>query len=155
MVFTLLLTATVLLGFSSSLAAQGIGKITSQLEVRLLAPEEGGGPLLVQIKNTGNTARLICVRTTTYQIGSGGGGQASPHQCRSDANFVLVLRGESHFIRDFQSFPRLEQDSSVAIDVTAVIRPVARQQTNGDYEESARWKGVVRDARNAFREIAR
>jgi hypothetical protein len=109
--------------------------------------------ILLRIKNVGPAASLVCVRAISYRVGGGGRGEAMPHRCQVDANFVMVLPGESYFHRVGEVHDA-DSEADLAVDATVVLRPPAASGVNSDRQGMLRWEGNVRKARDGFRSLA-
>ena len=108
--------------------------------------------ILLRIRNVGSAARLVCVRAVSYRIGSGGRGNAMPHRCQTDANFVMVLPGESHFHRVAEAY-KADSEADLGVDATVVVRSPSSSAVNNEHQGVLRWEGKVQQARDGFRSL--
>lgn len=115
--------------------------------------QTGQEMLLLRIKNVGPTASLVCVRTSSYRIGSAGRGGAMPHGCQRDASFVVVLPGESYFYRLGES-STADSKAELLVDATVVLRPPIAVDKSSDRQVGLQWEGTMQQARDGSRLLA-
>ncbi len=150
-----MLSAIFLLLTSSSLtlnAHQVVNETPLESQVITLS-QTGHEVLLLRIKNVAPTASLVCVRTTSYRIGGAGRGGAMPHACRGDANFVVVLRGESYFYRLGES-STADSTAELLVDARIVLRPPIAADKSSDRQVALQWEGTMQQARDGSRLLA-
>lgn len=109
--------------------------------------------ILLRITNASPEASLVCVRAVSYQVGDGGRGEMMPHRCHVEANFVLVLPGESYFYRVAEA-DDTPSDAELVVDATVVVRPPSAFEATSERQHRLRWEGTVQRARDGFRALS-
>lgn len=132
------------------IACQIVASQQSTPELSVLVTEAANPEILLRIRNSSPTAKMLCVRSSSLQADGRGYGSSIPHGCQSRVNFAVVLPGESHVV------PAIDVSMQLSGKM-AVTAAVVVSELGGDFrmsqEHRIRWEGETEEARAAFRSI--
>jgi hypothetical protein len=120
------------------------------LKLQPIALRRGGSErLLLRIHNVSPAAVVLCIRGSTLRFNDSGAGQGTPHQCQSDANFDLLLAGESHFWQ-----APIVEGSALADNIAVSLVIVTDSPAGGTQQTvTLRWDGTAQQARRNAAEL--
>jgi hypothetical protein len=111
--------------------------------------------LLAGLKNNTRVARLVCIAGTSWTVRTPDLNETdafgpSPHSCRDESSFVIVLPGETRFLPVLLDPRRVMVAPTSTLEVSVFVSEgTAVRESEEHVSLEVRWEGSLEEARKA------
>jgi hypothetical protein len=137
---------------SGGMTSTAVAGNWSMKAVMLATPKSKSSMVWVGLRNNSQESALVCIRAFSFDVGDGvlreARNRVSPHACRADEAFTLVLGGETYFQAESIELPAI-WDGTTKMRLNAGLRQLPIPIGGEPKETSVEWEGTLGDALHA------